>query len=609
MKVSKMNPVSNYLVAALLLCGSAASVQGQEHFAHKQGLREIIKAQEELEHGHFRLALQTAAEYETAPGLSRWIINYPDKEKAALIRALSALRTDAPGADDSALALIRHTVHAPTRMRLSLALGHFYFRNERLAEAIPFFETADISNLSNEEIANLRFELAYAYFNSRNFEKAAPLFASIKEVSGRYYLAGNYYHGLLSYNNGNYDEALSSFRKVENDVQYRNIVPYYIAEIYYFKGDKATALQEAVRLIARPEKLYYDTELHLLAAQVHFEEQRYTEALPYFEHYYNNSEKIRKEELYEMGYSYYRTNEWRNAIEKFRPLSSQQDSLGQTAMYLLGDCYLKINDKKSARNAFGICSEMNFNHSQREAALLLYGKLSYDMGYYDIALNSLRTMVRDYPSSAYATEAKTLIGDLLLRSNSYADAFEELRNVTARDEAYRAAWQKITYGYAMQQMQLGNTAFSDSLLTLSLREPADRARAAAAHFWKGDIAYNAGRFGHAVENFSSYIKLAAGVESQVEKISTTATMANAYLNLGFASMETGDFAAARAAFARSRQGGRLTTAHSLTAVLREADAAFMQKNFREALPLYEQVIAANVTESDEARIRKAVILG
>ena len=48
-------------------------------------------------------------------------------------------------------------------------------------------------------------------------------------------------------------------------------MPYYIAEIYYFKGDRKKALEEAMRLTRRSDKLFYDNELHLLAAQVLFE--------------------------------------------------------------------------------------------------------------------------------------------------------------------------------------------------------------------------------------------------------------------------------------------------------------------------------------------------
>ena len=45
----------------------------------------------------------------------------------------------------------------------------------------------------------------------------------------------NYYFGFISYFDHFYDQALKSFKIVEKDEAYSNIVPYYIAEIYYFQ--------------------------------------------------------------------------------------------------------------------------------------------------------------------------------------------------------------------------------------------------------------------------------------------------------------------------------------------------------------------------------------
>src|SRR5690606_40853098 len=91
--------------------------------------------------------------------------------------------------------------------------------------------------------------------------------------------------------------------------------------------------------------------MRLLTGQTLFELKRYQEALPYLEDYYENTERIRKEELYELAYTYYQLKQYDDAIDKFQPLSNAQDTLAQTAMYLLGDCYLKVGDKKGARNA------------------------------------------------------------------------------------------------------------------------------------------------------------------------------------------------------------------------------------------------------------------
>lgn len=609
MKKNKKNNISLYLKSLVIAICTGFSVNAQEHIINKPPQKWLRLAEEQFAQGHYRLALQSAQQVMVTNVNQTTQLAPTEKGQAKFIATTAQLKLDIAGAEDSALQFMAVTSNPVYQQRTAFYLAQYYFRHEQLTKAIPYYESANISNLTNQEIADLKFELAYAYFNNQNFEKAESLFSSIKEVQGKYYLAGNYYYGLLAYNDGNYEEALNSFKKVENDPQYKRIVPYYIAEIYYFKGEKSKALEEAVRLTRRPEKLFYDNELYLLAAQVLFEDQRYGEALPYFEHYYDNVDKIRKEELYEMAYSYYKVNEWKNAIEKFKPLSNQQDSLGQTAMYLLGDCYLKINDKKSARNAFGICSDMNFNPSQREASLLLYGKLSYEMGYNDVAMNSFTTLLNDYPNSVHKTEAKTLLGDLQVKTSNYAEAYETLRDAPNRNSAFWAVWQKVTYGYAMQQVKEGHVAYADSLLTLSLQQPADRTLEAAAYFWKGDFAYDAGRYAAALGNLREFTRIAPGNERSIQYLSSQATLPHAYLNMGYAAMELEQYKDAQTYFARSKQGGTSNPALALNATLREADAAFMQKDFKEAQKLYDNVIGANVPESDYAKIQKAIIAG
>lgn len=595
------------LASAILSLCSFQSL-AQEHLNQRPERKWLSRAEEEYEKGHYQLAMQSAKKY-----LDVFYKNIPDKtcderQKASYYKTLAQLKLQTPGAGDSALAFLNRTSQPAYRQRVSFALGQFFFKKEALSEAIPYYESASISNLTNEEIADSKFELAYAYFNSRQFEKAEPLFASIKEVQGKYYLAGNYYYGLLAYNEGKYEEALNSFRRIVKEPQYKNIVPYYIAEIYYFMGNRKQALEEAIRLISSKEKIYYDNELHLLAAQVLFEEQRYGEALPYFEHYYENTDKIRKEELYEMGYSYYRVNEWKNAIEKFKPLSNAQDSLGQTAMYLLGDCYLKTGNKKSARNAFSICADMPYNAGQQQAALLLYGKLSYEMGFNDDALRSFRTLARDFPGSPYSPEAKTFLSDLLIKTNNYSEAFATLRDVNEKSRDYWNVWQKVTYGYAMQQIQQQNLGFADSLLALSLQQPVAESYEAAALFWRGDIAYRQDRPADAL-NYLSRFSEKAGGNRNLNSVSPQATLANANLTMGYAAMMEENFSGAQDYFGKARQAFEPHSSVGVNASMREADAAFMQKDYQAALSLYDKAIAINNPESDYARLQKAVLLG
>ena len=146
--------------------------------------------------------------------------------------ALCALELQQPDGEQLTKNFIDKINNSPRAQLASYHLAKYYYHQNRLREAIPYYEKAGIDNLSNDEIADAKFELAYCYFNVKDFQKAEPLFAAIKDIHGKYYIPANYYYGFVAYYNKEYDKALTSFKRVADEPKYSIIVPYYIAEIY-----------------------------------------------------------------------------------------------------------------------------------------------------------------------------------------------------------------------------------------------------------------------------------------------------------------------------------------------------------------------------------------
>ncbi len=572
---------------------------------------------EQFQQGHYTLASQSMQEY-----LQQHIQPAESRNKEALllaiqqakyILALSNLKGKSTDAEAEIIRYIDQTVNPVYRQRAAFALAQTYFQQNNLPAAITYYEIAGIDNLSNKEIADAKFELAYSYFNERRFDQAKPLFATIKELpDNKYYIAGNYYYGLLAYNDKNYGQALTSFERIHNQEEYKDIVPYYEAEISYFQGDYDKVLQLSNRYLRKKDKLFYDKEMQLLTGQTLFEQKKFKEALPFFEYYYENSDKIRKEELYELAYTYYRLEKWPEAIETFQPLSNTQDSLGQTSMYLLGDCYLKTGDKKGARNAFGLCSDMNFNASQQEASSFLYAKLSYELGDEGIATRKFNSFIKQYPTSTFSTEAKTMLSGLLAKSSNYGEAFAIMSDMAVKDNATWGVYQQVAVGRAMQLMQNSQIAAADSVLSLSLQQPVNNAYEAIAYFWKGEIAYREKRYPQAIQFSQSFLNTVKGNEDVVRKISAKATVQNANVNIGYAQLAKENYGSAREAFLAAQQGSRdagYNNELAADAILREADAMFMQKDFAKAALLYDKAIAGNISNPDYARFQKSLIYG
>jgi tetratricopeptide (TPR) repeat protein len=571
---------------------------------------------EQFNQGHFALAARSIQDFlnqHTQPTDSRNTENFSlSIQQARYLLAVSNLKANADGAEDGIRNYIEEAINPVYRQKAAFALAQHYFRNNNLSAAIEQYELAGIDNLSNTEIVEAKFELAYSYFNEKQFDKAKPLFAVIKELPDhKYYVAGNYYYGLLAYNDKNYDAALKSFERVHNQQEYKDIVPYYEAEIHYFQGNYDKVLQLSGRYLKKSEPLYYDKEMRLLTGQTYFEQKKFKEALPYFEYYYENSEKIRKEELYELAYTYYMLDQWPKAISRFQPLSNALDSLGQTSMYLLGDCYLKIGDKKGARNAFGVCADMDFNPSQKEAASFLYAKLCYEMGDESLATRRFYEFLNQYPRSVFQTETKKMLSGLLSKSSNYSEAFAIMSDMALKDEPTWAIYQQVGLGLAMQHMQNNRHQVADSILNLTLQQPVNANYEAIAYFWKGEIAYREKRYPQAIQFSERFLHQARGKEDAIRRISGATTVQNAYLNIGYAQLEQENYGLAKEAFAQAATAKDYTGAdtRAADALLRQADASFMLKDFDKAAALYEKAIGAGISNPDYARFQKSLILG
>ncbi len=597
------------LVVAALGVALSFNSFSQTLYPDQPANRSMVLAEEQFRQEHYSLAAQSArlflAEKQDKVNTEQHLVI----EKAKYLIVIADIKTNEPGCMARATDFTESTRNEAYKQRINFTIAQHYFKHNLLAKAIPYYENSGLENLTNAEIADVKFELAYCYFNNKQFDKASPLFASIKELKdGKYYLAGNYYYGLLAYNQDNYKDAVVSFERIRDNKEYSKIVPYYIAEIYYFMGDRAKALAEAKTIIAGRDKSYYDNDVHMLAAQCLFEDQKYADAKPYFEYYYDHTSKIRKEDIYKIGYCYYRLNEWKNAVEKFKILHNAGDSLGQSSMYLLGDCYLKTGERQSARNAFGICADMAYNKGQQEAAMILYARLSYEEGYNDEALEQLRTLLKTFPSSPYFDEANTLLSGLLLATNDFAGALKYLDVVTSKDKGYWQFYQKANYGYAVQLFRQGELANAYTYFGNSVTHPIDVNYECAAFFWKGELAYRLHRYNEAISNSQEFVNRKAN-KTLLATISPQATLQHAYMNMGFAAMESQNYSGAQTYFNKAQQSNGEDGYSGMVASLREADAVFMQQNYAKAISLYDKIINTDTANADYSRYQKSIILG
>ena len=558
----------------------------------------FLQARTDFYAQHYGLAypvFQKIKKEQTASGKSD---NYLRSQELDFYTIASALMLREEGADLRAKGFLNETNNSVLEPQLNFYLGSYYFSKSNFTEAASAYDQSTATNLSNEQIAIKNFEQGYSLFTQQQFARAKPLLNSVRQIpDDKNAVDASYYYGFIAFNDKNYREALESFKLVQEKGRFLNLVPFYITQIYYFQGQKEKAIAEAEQALQRGGQ-YYDLELRQLLGHAYFEKQDYTRALPLLEKYVTASQKVRREDLYELSFCYYQNNQLNKAIEGFKQLSSGQDTLSQNAMYLLGDAYLKTGQKKEARNAFLFCSTNSSNQNQKEISTFLLGKLSYELGYDNEALIALRKYNDVYFRGEFADECRELLVNVLANTNNYRDALTLYESLPNKSENNKRVYPRILYNRAQEMLNDGLLAEADKLLEKAEKSEYNSSLLPLVNFWRGEIAFRSNRLGDAVTQINNYLKnpMAQG----------QANASNANYILGYAAIRNENYKQALQYFQAIKNAG---TDMELDVMTRMADCYYMLKDFNKAGDLYNSVISRKGGGSDYATYQKAMIAG
>ncbi|MEO6316605.1 MAG: tetratricopeptide repeat protein [Chitinophagaceae bacterium] len=562
----------------------------------------LKEAKEYFQNGSYSLAYPLFKDlnlYLRAADRSDKTISYQEIKYYTIV---CALKQNEATATDLAKDFIEVEDNIARVQMMNFHLAEYYFRKKDFDQAIANYEKTSIDHLSNREIADMKFHQGYAYFNLKRFDKAMPLLDEIrKNEKDPNYTDANYYYGFIAFNNGKFREAQESFKITETDSRYEKVVPFYIATIMYNTGQKEKALEYAELRLKKGGQVY-DAQLRQLIGHAYFEKGEYAKAQPFLETYASGSKQLRREDTYELAYTYYQTANYAKAIEGFKQLSGKQDSLAQNAMYLLGDAYLKTNQKANARNAFSFCAANSSNAYQREVSKYNYAKLSYELGYQDVALTELKKFLAEYPNSAYDTEAKELLVNVLANSNSYKDALALVEGLQKPSDNVKKQYAKILYGRATELVNDGLLIGANELLDKALKEPNNKEVLPYINFWKGEIAYRLNKIDDAIRFYFEYLKSGV-VNGEVNPL-------NAKYNLGYAFLKRENYKQALTYFEQVAGTPKINASQiEQDAYVRSADCYYMNRDFTKALAMYDKVLGYSWSSSDYALFQKSMVAG
>ncbi len=502
---------------------------------------------------------------------------------------------------------------SPKCRKVKFQLGRYNYRKKNYDDAIAWFRQVEIYDLQKEELAEFYFKRGYSHYELGHIDSAKIDFFEIKDLDGKYSPAATYYYAHISYLQGNYETALQGFLKLSGNEIFGPVVPYYIAQIYFLQSRYAEVISYAPPLLDSAKRA--PEIAHLIGAS-YYRTNKYKDAIPFLEKYHIGANNFTRDDAYELGYAYYKTDSCRHAIEYFQQaISDSSDAISQNSWYHLADCYLKMGDKLQARNAFVKASQMKFDPVIREDALFNSARLSYELDFspFNEAIVSLNEYLKEFPNTPRHDEAYTLLTNVYLSSKNYKEALASIEQLKTIGPIMQPTYQKVAFN---RGIELYNKKEFDAALPMfdkALVYPISRELNSQSHYWKAETYYARAEF---KKDTLSYPK--AITEYQIFQVTPGATILPNYntanYSIGYCYFQQKQWASAMIAFRKylANKSSSDSNEKIFDANLRLGDGYLRMRDFLNSSDYYGKAIEVNTSDShykDYAMYQQAMAYG
>ena len=604
MSIPKTIRLLIFLAFPLLSYSQQTTVYTEANHAYKRGMDFYDQSIFGLAQTEFAKAVQLLQE-----------ANEPEykllKTNAELHFAKSSVRMNHPDGEKLVLDFARTHDPDPLANQAVVEMADFYFNAKDYDKALQLYENVDVYDLPKAQRMEVTFNQGYANFVRKKFAVAKTLFRVTSEDPTEYYYPSNYYLGLCYFYEDKFAEAIKYFQRVDKSNKYKPHVPYYIATIYFAQGEYDKVIDYAEPLVNQ-KGLKKLAEINQLVGQSYFETGEYNKAQPYLEYYTANASKLRPTDYYQMGFVQYKAGQYRKASKNFEALAKVQDATGQNAMYLLADCYLKMNDKSAARNAFRNASKLGFDKEIQQEAFFNYAKLSYELNFEREALVALQDI---NPNSVYYNEAQDMLSALFLSTRDYENALKVLSDIPNRTPRMQETYQKVAYLRGVQLMQEGSYRAGREYLEKSLEVPVDARTKTLALYWLADLAHREKKYNTSIKEMDEFFEASKNLNNLPDEASEHT--AN-YIQ-GYNYLKQENYGKALTYFQNTvagiKQNSMFISNNYIKedilgdATLRAGDCLFKRKQYNKAIDYYNDAIKNQYQGFHYAMYQKAIIEG
>ncbi|WP_353778087.1 tetratricopeptide repeat protein [Winogradskyella sp. 3972H.M.0a.05] len=509
-----------------------------------------------------------------------------------------AVRLNQQNADDLIQEFVDTYPTSTKRNTAFLDVGDYYYENNKYSYARKWYDKVDDTGLSRGERERFYFQYGYAAYATGS-ERQAQKFLNRVVDSKEYGSQAKYYIGYMAYEGDDYDKANEYFDQVSDEERYKEKLAYYQADLNFKLGKFEKAIELALEQLPKSDD-NEKSELNKIIGESYFNLENYAEALPYLKEYKGKRGRWNNTDYYQLGYTYYKQNDFENAVAEFNKIVDGRNAVAQNAYYHLGESYINLDKKQEALNAFRYASQMDFDEKIQEDAWLNYAKISYEIGNpYQSVPQVLSGYLDKYPKTPYKEEIETLLIDSYITSKNYKEALVLLEGRNSFEN--KKAYQKVAFYRGIELYNESNYADAYEMFEKSLKEPQDPLFTSRATFWQAETDYHLTNYNDALIGFKQF--------QQQSQAQNTSEIKNIDYNIAYTYFKLKNYPSATASFEKFINANTDDNLRRNDAYLRLGDGYFVSSKYNDAINAYDKAININEIESDYAYFQKAMSYG
>ena len=510
----------------------------------------------------------------------------------------NALRLNYSAAEKMLLQFKTEYPNAKESVTIDFDVANFYFNSQKYRYALKWFSRVSESQIPKLELPLFNFNKGYTLFSAKRYEQARPYLEKLKN-NKEYESDAHYYLGHIAYQLDDFDTAFSEFNDISNPIQKDNLT-YFQADMNFRLGRFDQAIELAKKIIHENSPGII-SEASKIIGESYFNQEKYAASIPFLEAYNGKKGKWNITDYYQLGIAYYQTASFKNALTQFNKITSSKNAIAQNAYYYLADCYLRLNQKAAAQNAFKSAMEMNFDPRVKEDAFFNYAKLSYEIGNpYKTPPEILVDFLNTYPKHVKAELAGELLVSSYTKEGNYLAALKILDGKSGYKN--KESLEKVLSLQAIVDFKDGNYGKSSNYLKRVLKINENNFIQAYALYWLGRSEYERNQFSSALKYYKAFKK-----HPDFKLIDSNKRID---YDIGYVYFKLGEYPSALKAFENfDSQNSSFNSTYQRDTFLRMGDCSFAMKKYWPAMEFYNTAIAINEKKGAYPSFQKAMGYG